>query len=141
MSTLAAILPSAVQRTASLATAAKTSADVFGDDLRTAKEIESEHLLRRRIADTARQLVADALVTPILSEFRAQRKEGGPFGVTEAEKRLAPLVDGRVADTIVRRSDLPITRRIEHSLLKRANLKPQAKGASTSAVRGRGHLA
>ena len=125
MSALAAIIPSMSQRAANAAVATRASADAFGNELRSAKERDTENTLRTRITDTARQLVADALITPILAEFRAQRTEGGPFGVTEAEKRLAPLIDGRVADAMVRRSDLPLTRRVEASLLRRAQLKPQ----------------
>ena len=43
---------------------------------------------------------------------------------TDAEKRLGPVVDAGVADTLITRTKWPLVDRVEESLLSRAGLKP-----------------
>ncbi|MFO0829916.1 MAG: hypothetical protein U0572_17375 [Phycisphaerales bacterium] len=86
---------------------------------------EHERLERKKIHHASRQLVADALVTPVLAQFRESQQHGGVFGVTTAEERLGPIIDQRVADSIVSRGHLPIVDRVETSMLRRAGLRPQ----------------
>jgi hypothetical protein len=83
-----------------------------------------ERVIRQRIATASKQLVAQALVTPILAQFRESMPQGGMFGVTDAEKRLGPVLDQRIADSMVHRARWPIVDRVELSMLKRAHLDP-----------------
>jgi len=85
----------------------------------------AERLTRGKISQSAKQLVADALIMPILSQFRESLQQEGVFGVSDAEKRLGPVIDSRVADAIVKRSRLPIVDRVEQSMLKRVGLPAQ----------------
>lgn len=92
----------------------------------------TERRIRERIGTSSRQLVAAALVSPILEEFRNSIGEGGMFGKSVAEKRLAPAIDPHIAESIVRRSDFAITRQVERSMLQRVGLKPFADGQASS---------
>lgn len=86
---------------------------------------EADRLARARIADSARQLVADALVTPFLKEFRESLGDTGLFPPSDAEQRLGPVADAGVADAIVRRMPWSLVDQVERSLLERAGLSPK----------------
>jgi hypothetical protein len=94
-----------------------------------------ERLVRNKVARASRQLVADALVTPILAQFRDSLQQEGVFGVTDAEKRLGPMIDQRVADSIVSRARLPIVDRVEATMLRRAGLQPELRRAPAAGGR------
>lgn len=88
----------------------------------------TERIVRDRIRESAEQLVADALITPFLSQLRESvgqfSDEKSVFKQTDAEKRLGPVVDAGVADTLITRTKWPLVDRVEESLLSRAGLKP-----------------
>ena len=84
----------------------------------------AERSVRAKINQSSKQLVADALIMPILQQFRDTMKQEGLFRTSDAEKRLGPVIDAKVADSIVNRTRLPIVDRVELSLLKRAGLAP-----------------
>lgn len=67
-----------------------------------------DHLAKARqpfgeqLHEAARQLVATALVTPVLQQMDASslRPDSGPFAPTTVEKRFAPLLHQHLADRI-----------------------------------------
>ena len=76
------------------------------------KPTEPEDEARR----AAEQFVAAVFIQPILKEMRAQNHAPAPFGPTEGEKALAPLVDAQLADRIVRAQQFGLVDRIAHDL-------------------------
>lgn len=88
----------------------------------------SERVVRERIRDSAQQLVADALVTPFLAQLRESvgqfSGEKSVFKQTDAEKRLGPVIDSGIADSLVKRTKWPLVDKVEQSLLARAGLTP-----------------
>lgn len=64
----------------------------------------------------AEQFVAATFVQPILKEARAQNRAPAPFGPSEAEKTLGPLMDAMLADRIVRARGFGIVDRIASDL-------------------------
>ncbi|MBL9149013.1 MAG: hypothetical protein JNM94_10005 [Phycisphaerae bacterium] len=88
----------------------------------------SERVVRERIRESAQQLVADALVTPFLAQLRESvgqfSGEKSVFKQTDAEKRLGPVIDSGIADSLVTRTKWPLVDKVEQSLLARAGLKP-----------------
>jgi hypothetical protein len=90
---------------------------------------EVERGIRKRVAHFARQLVADALFAPILADARETNHGSGPFATTAAEKRLGPLIDQQIADSMTRGSKLAIVASVERSALRAAGLEPLKRPA------------
>lgn len=102
---------------------------------------DSERAIRSQLATSARELVASALIAPILEEFRASQPQGGLFGVSQAESRFGPILDAELADAMVRRGGFRIERDVEAAMLRRAGLKPETAPALPKALPEGGVLA
>lgn len=92
----------------------------------SAPEAEREARLRADARGHAETLVAQSLVAPLLAELRATNRAAEPFGVSDAEKRLGPVFDERIATQIVRRARFDIVDQVEASLLKSSGIAPTA---------------
>lgn len=68
----------------------------------------------------AEQFVATTFLQPILKELRAQNRAEAPFGPTEAEKTLGPLMDAQLADRMVRSHQFGLVDRIAADLRQRS---------------------
>ncbi len=75
----------------------------------------SIHVLERKQRYTAdearqasRQLVADALVRPILASMRENSRASGLFAPTDAEKRFGPMLDEAIADRVIESSQFKL---------------------------------
>ena len=60
----------------------------------------------------AEQLVASALVVPVLRMMRDASRVAGPFAPGDSERRFGPLLDQRLADGIVHSANFPLVERI-----------------------------
>jgi hypothetical protein len=98
----------------------KESADV---DLQSSADVKREKDAREKARSSAETLVAQTLITPILAQLRESNKAAGPFGTTDAEKRLGPVFDERIATQIVQQARLPIVDNVERSILKASGIK------------------
>lgn len=102
----------------------------------------AERATRRKIARNSRELVAGALLMPILSEARAARQKGGAFGVSKVEERFGPVFDRELANAMVERGGFAVVDQVERSMLQRAGLRPlPAPSTSRNAARGPGVFA
>lgn len=68
----------------------------------------------------AEQFVAATFLQPILKEIRSQNRAAPPFGPTDAEKALGPMMDAQLADRMVKASQFGLVERIASDLRKRA---------------------
>ena len=75
---------------------------------------------RQRDSDPARaaaeQFVATTFLMPVLKEIRAQNRAAPPFGPTQAEKSLGPLMDAMLADRMVKSHQFALVDRIAADL-------------------------
>lgn len=78
---------------------------------------DRERLVRGRARDAAEEFVAQSFFVPLLAQLRETNKAAAPFGTTEAEERLGPIVDGHVANAMVKRARLPLVDVVERSML------------------------
>lgn len=69
-----------------------------------------------RARKAAEQFIASTFLMPILKEIRAQNRAAPPFGPTQAEKALGPLMDAQLADRIVRSSQFGLVDRVADQL-------------------------
>ncbi|MEZ6235497.1 MAG: hypothetical protein R3B68_15030 [Phycisphaerales bacterium] len=97
---------------------------------------------RQRDGDPARaaaeQFVATTFLMPVLKEIRAQNNAAPPFGPTQAEKSLGPLMDAMLADRMVKSHQFALVDRIAADLRRVSTdrLAPDAAraGADTAAA-------
>ncbi|MDZ4755304.1 MAG: hypothetical protein SGJ11_12530 [Phycisphaerae bacterium] len=85
--------------------------------------------LQRDARRSAEDLVATAFVMPVLAELRETNHAAAPFGPTDAEKRLGPVIDAHVAHSIVKRSRLDMVDRIESRILTEMSRKQATSAA------------
>lgn len=125
------------ERSASMATERFQS--LLAQAAPAAKEGEPDPAIERRVREkahaSAETLVAQTLIAPLLAQLRDTNHAPEPFGVSEAEKRLGPVFDERIATQVVRRSKFPIVAQVERSLLKRSGLDVVRGGAGSAAQR------
>jgi len=74
----------------------------------------------QRAVSTAEQLVAVALVQPLLAQMRESSNAAPPFAPTQAEKQIRALQDASVAQQIVHASRFPMVDRLARGMLDRA---------------------
>lgn len=72
-----------------------------------------------RARGVAEQLVATALVQPILKQWRAGDRTAPPFAPTAGEQQMRALQDAEVARSIVHASRFPIVERLAQRMLER----------------------
>ncbi|MCA9288492.1 MAG: hypothetical protein KDA05_07900 [Phycisphaerales bacterium] len=95
-----------------------------------------------RAADPARaaaeQFVATTFLMPVLKEIRAQNNAAAPFGPTQAEKSLGPLMDAMLADRMVKSHQFALVDRIAADLRRVSTdrLAPDAPQPSDDASDG-----
>lgn len=76
----------------------------------------------------AEQFVSTTFILPILKELRAQNRAAPPFGPTQAEKTLGPMMDAQLADRMVRSSQFALVDRVAAEL-RGVNRRQSASGA------------
>jgi hypothetical protein len=64
----------------------------------------------------AEQFVSTTFILPILKELRAQNRAAPPFGPTQAEKTLGPMMDAQLADRMVRSGQFALVDRVAAEL-------------------------
>lgn len=69
-----------------------------------------------RSREAAADLVAQALVLPILKEFRAAQSSGPPFGVSEGERSFRAMLDDQIARRMVRKEGWPLVESLARQL-------------------------
>jgi hypothetical protein len=69
-----------------------------------------------RARRAAEQFVSTTFLLPILKELRAQNRTPPPFGPTQAEKTLGPIMDAQLADRMVRSSQFALVDRVASEL-------------------------
>jgi hypothetical protein len=72
-----------------------------------------------RARTVAEQLVATALIQPMLKEWRAGERTAAPFAPTQGEKQMRALQDAEVARSIVQASRFPIVDQLARRVLER----------------------
>ncbi|MFT5422587.1 MAG: Rod binding domain-containing protein [Phycisphaerales bacterium] len=77
---------------------------------------------RDEAREAAEKLVASTFIEPLLKSVRESSQAAAPFAPTQAEKQFRGLMDARVAESVVHRTDLAIVGRIADSLLRAAGL-------------------
>lgn len=73
----------------------------------------------QRARAAAEQIVATALVQPILKQLRETSMAAAPFLPTQGEKQFQGLMDTQVSQQIVHAKSFPLVDRIESLLLSR----------------------
>lgn len=76
--------------------------------------------MEQKAVSTAEQLVAVALVQPLLAQMRESSNAAPPFAPTQAEKQIRALQDASVAQQIVHASRFPMVDRLARGMLDRA---------------------
>lgn len=79
---------------------------------------------RDRARQAAEQFVAATFLQPILKEIRSQNRAAPPFGPTDAEKALGPMMDAQMADRMVRAHQFGLVERIAADLRRRSTGSP-----------------
>ncbi|RMD66319.1 MAG: hypothetical protein D6824_01125 [Planctomycetota bacterium] len=74
--------------------------------------------------EAAEELVAQALVKPVLASLRETNQAAAPFAPTAAEKQFAPLLDAIFAQRIVASERFPLVDAVEASLSRTTNEAP-----------------
>lgn len=87
----------------------------------------------KQARESAETLVAQTLLAPLLAQMRENNHAAEPFGVTQAEKRLGPVFDEKIAVAMVRRSNFDLVDAVQRSILKRT----AANQGTGDAPRGR----
>jgi hypothetical protein len=89
---------------------------------------EMDPAMAKKTRESAETLVAQALIAPLLAQLRETNRAAEPFGVSDAEKRLGPIFDEKVAIGIVRRARFDLVSSVERSIVARAagNQGPKA---------------
>ncbi|MCH2145680.1 MAG: hypothetical protein MK082_11140 [Phycisphaerales bacterium] len=77
------------------------------------------HDQRATIREESRKLVAEAFIAPLLAKIREQNQAAAPFGTTDGEKRLGPIFDRAVADSMTDPERFPMVKAVERSMLDR----------------------
>lgn len=128
-------LPSAAQGRSVAGGQHSFAASLFaaGEAGATASETDAEVLPRADARASAETLVAQTFIAPLLAQLRETNKAAGPFGVSEAEKRLGPVFDERIATQVVRQARLPIVDQVEASLLRSQKAAAAAAAAKEAA--------
>lgn len=75
--------------------------------------------------ESAEQLVAIALVQPLLAQLRSADNAAPPFQATQGEKQFRSLWDAQIAGDLVRASNFPLVDRIAESMLRAAPKLPE----------------
>ena len=92
----------------------------FEDVLGVARDYdanESNSDREARAREGAEKLIASVFVEPLLKSVRESSQAAEPFKLTSGEKQFRSLLDARVAETVVRKADLSLTKRIAADLL------------------------
>jgi Rod binding domain-containing protein len=89
-------------------------------DATPAEHARVERARLRESTKAAEQLVAAAMVEPMLKSVRTSTWAAEPFKPTQAESQLRTLMDQRVAQEIVHASRLPIVDRLARQMLERS---------------------
>lgn len=100
-----------------LAAAAPARAEGFATLLRSAG---AERTVDEQARQAAEQLVASALVTPMLSEIREEPLNAGLFHGGLAEDSFRQQMDGILADRIVKSERFPLVDRIYEQVMRRS---------------------
>lgn len=87
----------------------------------------------KQARESAETLVAQTLLAPLLAQMRENNHAAEPFGVSQAEKRLGPVFDEKIAVAMVRRSNFNLVDAVQRSILKRT----AANQGAGDAPRGR----
>jgi len=74
---------------------------------------------------TARQLVGQAFLVPLLKEVRESSSAHGMFAPGAAEKRFGPIVDHQIADALMTRLDLDVVTKIRQDLINKETQKTE----------------
>lgn len=88
--------------------------------------------VERKAVSTAEQLVAVALVQPLLAQMRETSNAAPPFAPTQAEKQIRALQDASVAQQIVHAARFPVVDRLARGMLDRARPQGVSGGAGQS---------
>ena len=64
----------------------------------------------------AEQFVATSLVLPVLAHMREHNNAAPPFAPTQAERHFGAMLDGELADRIVKAANFPIVDRLARDL-------------------------
>lgn len=89
--------------------------------------------------EAAMQLVAVALVQPILKELRDTNSAAPPFAPTQGEQQFRALMDAELAQRVVQAARFPLVDRLAQELLdraERANPTTPEPGAMSGAETG-----
>ena len=74
---------------------------------------------------TARQLVGQAFLVPLLKEVRESTSAHGMFAPGAAEKRFGPIVDHQMADALMTRLDLDVVSNVRQYMLNKETQKTE----------------
>lgn len=84
-----------------------------------------------RARSTAEQLVAVALVQPLLARMRESGQAAPPFAPTAAEKQFMALQDAGVALQMVHASRFPLVERLARDMLERGGARPDTRSSGS----------
>ena len=98
----------------------------FGEVLGLARGTDPDATPEQKRADAreaAEKLVARTFIEPLMRSMRESNQAAAPFAPTQAEKQFRGLMDARVAEAVVHRSDMAIVGRIADDLVRAAGLE------------------
>jgi len=75
--------------------------------------------------ESAEQLVAIALVQPLLAQLRSTENAAPPFQATQGEKQFRSLWDAQIAGDLVKASNFPLVDHIAKNMLRPSADLPQ----------------
>jgi Rod binding domain-containing protein len=91
--------------------------------------------------ESAEQLVAIALIQPVLKQLRETNNAAPPFAPSAAEKQFQSLFDSQVARRIAGAKRFGVVDRIAGDLMKRVNGGSGADASEGKSIRGTGGVA
>lgn len=90
---------------------------------------ESDEQLARRSAEN---FVSMTLIQPLLKQLRSSTNAAPPFAPTDGEKQFQGLMDGELAQRIVRTAQFPLVDRIAHDIMERSRSATGRTGAASA---------
>ena len=110
--------------------AGRAASDPSGASFVQALQQAAEAQGRPAAREAATQLVASALLVPVLDAMYERPRAEPPFAPTAAEKRFAPLLSQHLADRIIGAANFPLVDVILDRLLGPEAPAPQAPSES-----------
>lgn len=95
---------------------------------------EREQTPEQRARTGAEQLVAQALVNPMLKQMRQSSQAAPPFAPSQAEKSFRGLMDAELSQRMVRSGNWALVDRLAQDMLRKVPTATPTRSSTTNAV-------